>query len=298
VIDDLSRGHRELVPAGAAFVQADIADGEAVGQIAEQGIDACIHLSGYIEVAESVAEPELYLENNARKTERLLDALVDHDVTRFVFSSSAAVYGVPETVPIPVDHPRRPANPYGRSKAEAEDAIVARAGELRYALLRYFNPAGGTADRGEAHPHESHLIPLALDAAAGRREAFTVYGTDYPTRDGTCIRDFMHVVDLAEAHLKGLDALERHDAVVCNVGTGNGSTVMEVVESCRGVTGRELPVVLGERRAGDVPELVADPTAATALLGWEPRYTDLDEIVGSAWEWHRRYAARDDAVRA
>lgn len=288
VLDDLSRGHRDLVP-DCAFVEGDVGDGALVARLCD-GVDACMHFAGFIDAAESVAEPEMYLETNARKTELLLDVLVEAGVERFVLSSSAAVYGTPEKIPIPIDHPRRPVNPYGRSKAEAEDAAVARSKHLRYAFLRYFNASGAVADRGEDHPTESHLIPLALDAALGRRERFTIFGTDYETRDGSCIRDYIHVADLADAHVKALEALDDQKEIVCNVGTGAGYTVKEVVETCRAVTGQDFPVVFGDRRPGDVAELVADPSDAQTNLGWEAQTPAIQDIVASAWEWHRARA--------
>jgi UDP-glucose 4-epimerase len=290
VVDDLSRGHREMVPPACDLHAFDVGDAEAIGAVVA-GVDACIHFAGFIDVAESVEHPDLYMTTNEGKTAVLLDALIAAGVERLVFSSSAAVYGTPDRVPIPVDHPRRPESPYGASKAAAEDAIVARADRLRYASLRYFNPAGAAGGRGEDHPNETHLIPRVLDVAVGRRDAIGVNGSDYPTRDGTCVRDFLHVADLAEAHVRALDALESRPATVCNVGTGTGSTVLEVIEACREVTGHPIPVAMGPRRPGDPAALVADTSETARLLDWEPRVRDLGEIVRSAWDWHRARAA-------
>jgi len=285
VLDDLSRGKRELVPERCKLVVGDVGN-KALVERAALDADACIHFAGFIDAAESVENPKMYLQTNGRKTEALLEALSRTRVERFVLSSSAAVYGIPTSLPIPVDHHRNPVNPYGESKAQAEDAVVACADRFHYAVLRYFNAAGATSSRGEEHVNESHLIPRVLDVAMGRRECITVNGTDYPTRDGTCVRDYVHVVDLADAHVRALAALEHRATITCNVGTGSGFTVNEVIDVCRSVSGHPIPLVYGERRPGDVPELVADPTEAGASFGWTPHRSQLSEIVSSAWDWH------------
>ncbi len=289
IVDDLRRGHRDLVPEGATFLEADAGrPDQFLGQAGP--IDACLHFAAAIEAGESMQVPEAFFTANTAATLNLLQGLVEAGVQRFVFSSTAAVYGDPESVPILEDDPLRPTNAYGESKLLVERALewLARLRGFRSASLRYFNASGATPERGEDHDPESHLIPIVLQVAAGRRESVSIYGTDYPTRDGTCVRDYIHVADLAAAHVLALHALADADRLVCNLGNGTGFTVQEVIESARRVTGHPIPAVEAPRRAGDPAVLVADSQRARDVLGWTPAHGDLDEIVASAWEWHQR----------
>lgn len=290
VYDNLSRGHAEAVPA-EILVRGELADGVALaGLLSERGIDAVMHFAAYALVGESVADPALYYRNNIEGTLSLLEAMRSADVRRIVFSSTCATYGEPDLVPIREDTPQRPVNPYGFTKLAMERALAdyADAYGFAYAALRYFNACGASPDGGigEDHDPETHAIPLALLAALGQRERFTIFGDDYPTPDGTCIRDYIHVDDLADAHLLALDRLEAGKGICLNLGTGRGFSVREVVESCSRVSGREIPVKIGARRPGDPPELVADPSAARDVLGWAAQYVELDAIVETAWRWH------------
>jgi UDP-glucose 4-epimerase len=296
VVDDLRTGHRELLPAGAGFLRADVADPRALGALLADGVDACVHFAASIEAGESMRRPQAFFANNTAGTLRLLETLVDAGVDRFVLSSTAAVYGEPRRVPIAEDDPTRPTNAYGESKLLIERALawVGRLRGLRWAALRYFNACGATEDAGEDHDPETHLIPLVLQAAAGRRDGVAIYGTDYDTPDGTCVRDYVHVADLADAHVLALEALGDHDRLVCNLGNGAGFSVREVVEAARRVTGRDLAARERPRRAGDPAVLVASAARARDLLGWEPCHGDLDGIIASAWRWHRRRWGRGD----
>ncbi len=286
VIDDLSRSTRASVADQARFFVADIGDAVAVEQIlTDHRPDAVIHFAGYIAVGESVKDPGLYVDRNVGRSGVFMDALVRHDITNVVFSSSAAVYGAPESVPIREDQEKRPTSPYGWTKWAFEQMLdfYAVAHGTRSVSLRYFNAAGASATRVERHDPETHLIPNILDAVDGRK-VMSVFGTDYPTRDGTAIRDYIHVSDLAQAHLGAVDyLLEGGASTALNVGSGVGHTVLEVVESVRRVTGRDVPLTLADRRPGDPPELVADPAAALAVLGWRVAQSELDEIIRSAW---------------
>lgn len=290
VLDDLSRGHRELVPDGARLVEGRVDDPEAVAAALADGVEGVLHFAALIEAGESMREPERFFVHNTAATLRLLAQLLEAGVTRFVLSSTAAVYGQPDRVPIDEDAPTDPTNVYGESKLAIERALwwLAELRGLRAGALRYFNASGATAHRGEAHDPETHLIPIVLDAAAGRRASVSVYGTDYPTRDGTCVRDFVHVADLAEAHVAALEALRERPSLVCNLGSGTGFTVREVIAAVERVTGRTVPVEEADRRPGDPAELVASHDRARQQLGWRPRRTDLDEIVASAWAWHQQ----------
>jgi len=290
VLDDLSRGHRELVPDGARLVEGRVDDPEAVAAALADGVEGVLHFAALIEAGESMREPERFFVHNTAATLRLLAQLLEAGVTRFVLSSTAAVYGQPDRVPIDEDAPTDPTNVYGESKLAIERALwwLAELRGLRAGALRYFNASGATAHRGEAHDPETHLIPIVLDAAAGRRASVSVYGTDYPTRDGTCVRDFVHVADLAEAHVAALEALRERQTLVCNLGSGTGFTVREVIAAVERVTGRTVPVEEADRRPGDPAELVASHDRARQQLGWRPRRTDLDEIVASAWAWHQQ----------
>lgn len=294
VFDNLrDGGHRGAVDPRAELVVGDLADAVAVESALSRGVDSVIHFAAYANVGESVREPLRYYRNNVTNTIGLLDAMRQHGVCRMVFSSSCAVYGVPERVPIAESTPQHPISPYGRTKAmvEAVMADCAAGWGLGGVALRYFNAAGATSDGalGEDHEPESHLIPLVLRVALGRSDAVTLFGEDYPTRDGTCVRDYVHVEDLAEAHTKALAVLEPGAFRAFNLGTGRGASVREVIEAARQVTGRDIPVRSAPRREGDPPELYADSTLARGELGWTPRYTDIREIVRTAWAWHRSH---------
>jgi UDP-glucose 4-epimerase len=288
VFDDLSKGHRGAVAPGAAFVRGDLADVEAVGRaLTAHRAEAVIHMAAASLVGESVQEPAKYYRNNVTAGLALLDAMRDCGVTRLVFSSTAAVYGEPAKQPIEETDALAPTNPYGETKLAFERALpwYGAAYGLRHVSLRYFNAAGATARCGEVHDPETHLIPIVLQAAAGRRPRVEVYGDDYPTRDGTCVRDYIHVVDLARAHVLALGLLEERSAVY-NLGCGgDGYTVREVIEAARAVTGRDIPVRTAPRRAGDPAVLVASSDRIRRELGWQPQFQALEEIIGSAWEW-------------
>ncbi|MFO0631192.1 MAG: UDP-glucose 4-epimerase GalE [Polyangiales bacterium] len=287
VLDDLRTGHRAAVPEGVPFVEADVADVTAVcAAVRDHAVDACVHFAGYLDVAESVADPLKYHQNNVAATLALLGALSSMGVRRFVFSSSASVYGSAREVPISEDAPCAPENPYGRTKRVIEEVLtdLEHVGALRAFSLRYFNAAGATRLSVERHDPETHLIPLALQAALGRRDALVIHGDDYPTRDGTALRDYVHVADLADAHLRALRALrEGQPGGALNLGTATGTTVREVLRAVEAVTGRTVPVRVGPRRAGDVAALVADPRRAAARLGWRPEVTSIRDVVSSAW---------------
>ena len=308
VFDNLSHGKRDLLPTGVEFVEGELADRAALENLfiaaVRQGqpFDAVLHFAALIEAGESMVRPEIYFRNNTASTLSLLEAILAHGPRRLVFSSTAAVYGEPESVPITEDARLLPTNAYGESKLLVEHMLawLNRIHGLRYASLRYFNVAGAPegpegVTRGEAHEPESHLIPLVLDVALGRRASIKVFGDDYPTPDGTCIRDYIHVSDLADAHLLALDALETASAsngrLIFNLGNGQGFSVREVIESARRVTGHPIPAEIHPRRPGDPAVLIASSEKAIRELGWKPKYTQLDEIVRTAWIWHRkRYA--------
>lgn len=289
VLDDLSRGHRELVPAAATFVHGGVDDPAALDDALAGGIDGCLHFAALIEAGESMTVPERFFAGNTAATLRLLERLVVAGVPRFVLSSTAAVYGEPAEMPIEESAPTRPTNVYGESKLLIERALwwLAERRGLATAALRYFNAAGATSVRGEDHRPETHLIPLVLAAAAGRRDAVSVFGDDYPTRDGTCVRDFVHVVDLAGAHVRALEVLAPGQTLACNLGTGSGFTVREVIHAAERVTGRSVPTLDAPRRPGDPAALVASNERARHELGWTPVHSGLDEIIASAWAWHR-----------
>ncbi|MFG3198914.1 UDP-glucose 4-epimerase GalE [Streptomyces sp. NPDC048208] len=286
VLDNLSTGFREGVPAGAAFVEGDIRD---AAKWLDSSYDAVLHFAAFSQVGESVVKPEKYWENNVGGTMALLAAMREAGVGRLVFSSTAATYGEPEEVPIPESAPTRPTNPYGASKLAVDHMITseAHAHGLAAVSLRYFNVAGAYGPYGERHDPESHLIPLVLQVAQGRRDAISVYGDDYPTPDGTCVRDYIHVADLADAHLLALTAARPAEHLICNLGNGNGFSVREVVETAREVTGHPIPEVTAPRRAGDPAVLVASADTARATLGWNPSRADLAGIIADAWEFAR-----------
>jgi UDP-glucose 4-epimerase len=293
VLDDLSAGHRQAVARGAGFVQGGVGNRELVESLLErERIEAIIHLAAFALVAESVAQPQKYVTNNVTAARVLWEAAVRAKIRRFVFSSSCAVYGHPATMPITEDSPLAPVNPYGETKRDFE-RLLADVGPkqgIGVVSLRYFNASGATERLGEDHDPETHLIPNVLAAALGRRAALEVYGTDYPTADGTAIRDYVHVADIADAHLRALDVeLDGGAAVAVNLGTGTGRSVREVVEAARRVTGRAVPTVERPRRPGDPPALVAAVGRAATLLGWRASHSSLDEILRSAWRWHQAH---------
>ncbi|MBP2367129.1 UDP-glucose 4-epimerase GalE [Pseudonocardia parietis] len=292
VLDDLSTGHRDAVPSDATFVEAEL--GAGAGEVlAAGGFDGVLHFAARSLVGESVTEPEKYWSGNVLASFRLLEAIREHAVPRLVFSSTAATYGEPDRVPIPESAPTLPTNPYGASKLAIDHMITsyATAHGVAATSLRYFNVAGahvaGDVHLGERHAVETHLIPLVLQVAAGTRESISIFGDDWPTPDGTCVRDYIHVDDLADAHLLALQhaTAGRHD--VYNLGSGHGFSVLEVVEACRAVTGHPIPAVLTPRRAGDPAVLVAASDRAAEQLGWKPSRTELQRIVADAWEFAR-----------
>ena len=290
VLDDLSAGHRDAVLHGQ-FVEGSIADATLLDRLFDaHRFDGVMHFASFIQVGESVLDPAKYYRNNFINTVTLLDAMLRHDVKRFIFSSTAAVYGEPQYVPIDETHPRNPINPYGCSKWMVEQLLqdYDRAYGLKSVCLRYFNAAGADPQSriGERHEPESHLIPLVLQAAAGRRPHITVFGTDYDTPDGTCLRDYVHVLDLCDAHLRALDRLMQGAASdVFNLGNGTGFSIRDVIATAEAVTGRKVPVVEGPRRAGDPARLVAAPDKAMSVLGWQPRHQALQIIVRDAWNF-------------
>jgi len=306
VFDNLSHSRRNLLPAGVEFIEGELADRRALESIFEaarnegQPFDAVLHFAALIEAGESMVRPEIFFRNNTASTLSLLEAMLASGPKRLVFSSTAAVYGEPESIPIQEDARLAPSNPYGQSKLLVEQMLAwfNRIHGLRYASLRYFNVAGayeGPAGitRGEAHEPESHLIPLVLDVALGRRPSIRIFGDDYPTHDGTCIRDYIHVSDLAEAHLLALAALnsgpENQAPLIYNLGNGQGFSVWDVIDSARRVTGHPIPAEIHPRRPGDPAVLVAGSEKAIRELSWKPRYTSLDEIVRTAWIWHQKH---------
>jgi len=309
VVDNLCHARRDLIPQGVEFIEADIADRAQIEGLFRRAanekvsFDGVLHFAALIEAGESMQKPEIYFRNNTASTLALLEAILAAGPKRFVFSSTAAVYGEPEAVPIPETAKLRPTNAYGESKLLVEHMLgwFHRIHGLRSASLRYFNVAGapesggkgsGVIPRGEAHEPESHLIPLILDVALGRRQAIKIFGDDYPTHDGTCVRDYIHVGDLADAHLLALEALESTQAaeqrLIYNLGNGAGFTVKEVIDSVRRVTGHPIPVELCPRRPGDPAFLIASSEKAIAELGWKPNYTQIDEIIRTAWIWHQK----------
>jgi UDP-glucose-4-epimerase GalE len=291
--DSLVYGHRHAVKWGP-FVEGDIADTAKLERvIKDEAIDAVVHFAAFAYVGESVTKPEIYFQNNVVGSLSLLDAMRHTGVKPIVFSSTCATYGMPDRMPITEDTLQRPINPYGETKLMIERALAwyGPAHEIRSVSLRYFNACGADPEGeiGEEHDPETHLIPLILDAALGKRAAIDVFGTDYPTPDGTAVRDYIHVQDLADAHVKALGYLfEGGETTQVNLGTGTGNSVTEVIDAVERVTGRTVPKRLVARRAGDPPELVADPTKANNLLGWKPKLSDIDSIIRTAWAWHTR----------
>jgi len=290
VLDDLSNGHADAVPEGL-LVQGEIGDAELLDQIfAEHAIDAVMNFASFIEVGESVSDPAKYYRNNVGQTTVLLEVMPRHGVQNFVFSSTAAIFGNPVRVPIDEGHPQAPINPYGRSKWLIEQMLpdYDRAHGLQSICLRYFNAAGADPEGrlGERHAPETHLVPLVLQAASGRRESISIFGTDYDTSDGTCVRDYIHIHDLAQAHWLALAHLRKGGGSgAFNLGNGNGFSIREVIDVAKQVTGRDFPVVEAGRRPGDPAVAVADSTRARSVLGWQPEYSDLSRIIEHAWQW-------------
>lgn len=285
VLDNLSRGHRDAVPTGARLVEVNLLDAERVRETVAEGFDGALHFAAYALVAESVSNPELYYRNNVVGSLNLLDALRAAEVKRLVFSSTCAVYGEPEVVPMDETTPTRPVNAYGASKLAVDGMISdeCRAHGLGAVSLRYFNVAGASGCLGEDHEPETHLIPNVLRAAQGINDCVQIFGTDYPTRDGTAIRDYIHIEDLASAHLLALEGARPGEHRIFNLGNGNGFSVREVIDAARAVTGLEIPVREAPRRPGDPPQLVAASGKIRAELGWEPRKPALAEMVADAW---------------
>ncbi len=292
IYDNLCHGHRSMLPPGARFVEGEIADRGSLEHTLSEGFDGVMHFAALIEAGESMQKPEIYFRNNSATTLTLLEAMLASGVRRLVFSSTAALYGEPEITPIPEDAPLRPTNAYGESKLLVEQMLpwFHRIHGFSYASLRYFNVAGAVPGRGEAHEPESHLIPLVLDVALGRRASIKIFGQDYPTPDGTAVRDYIHVHDLARAHHLALAALAgkpEPQQLIYNIGNGVGFSVREIVESVRRVTGHPIPVLEEPRRPGDPAVLIAGSAKIERELGWQPEYTHIDSIVQSAWVWHQ-----------
>ena len=293
VFDNLSKGHKAAI-GNNEFVLGDLADHELLVKTLNRfKIDAVMHFAAFIEVGESVKEPLRYYYNNVSNTQNLLSAMEEAGVEKFVFSSTAAVYGMPREVPIKEDLHKNPINPYGDSKWAVERMChwQSQAGKLRYAALRYFNAcgAGDSCRLGEDHRPESHLIPLIIQAAMGKRADIKIYGTDYPTPDGTCIRDYIHIEDLCGAHLLALNALSKNCELVYNLGNGKGYSVKEVIETVKTISGKDFKVSATGRRPGDPPVLTSDAAKAKKELGWKPQIPQLEKIVETAWQWHNKY---------
>ena len=292
VCDNLSHGYREAVPKEAEFIQAEVGDARAVSTaLRDYKIEAVMHFAALIEVGESMREPARYFQNNTGATLTLLEAMVASGVSKFVFSSTAALYGEPDTTPIPESAALRPANAYGESKLLVERMLdwLNRIHGFRYASLRYFNAAGATGVLGEAHEPESHLIPLVLQVPLGKRQSVSIFGADYPTPDGTCVRDYIHVLDLAQAHLLALQALGENTKLIFNLGNGRGFSVRQVIETARKITGHAIPAIESPKRPGDPAVLVASSDKIRTQLNWKPQHAELEAIIGSAWEWHCKH---------
>ncbi len=305
VIDNLCAGHREAVPRGAELIVGDLRERDDVLSLfSKHRFEAVLHFAAWASVGDSMLSPEGYFRNNLIGSLNLLEGMVVGQVKKIVFSSTCAVYGVPERLPIVETLPRQPSNPYGLSKKVVEEALewYAEIHGFRFACLRYFNAAGATPERGEDHTPETHLVPIVLQVALGQRPHVELFGDDYPTRDGSCVRDYIHILDLASAHSLALQALADKPRIICNLGTETGSSVLEVIECARQVTGHPIPVKISPRRPGDPPTLVADSSLARRELGWQPEHTTLEPIIRSAWEWHRThpqgYASEVGAVSA
>lgn len=293
VLDNLTYGHKQAVSEDAVLYSGDIGDEALVSEILQNHeIEACMHFSAFAYVGESVENPKIYYQNNVEQTLRLLDTLLEHQVKRFVFSSTCATYGEPQQVPIGESHPQSPANPYGWSKFMVEKVLESydAAYGLKYVALRYFNACGATERCGEHHDPETHLIPLVLFTAQDKLPHISIFGDDYPTPDGTAIRDYIHISDLSQAHLLAIDHLRQNkSSEFINLGNGTGFSVKEVIETARRITGREIKAQIAPRRPGDPSRLVADAEKARTVLGWNPQYPDLESIIKSAWAWHQAH---------
>jgi UDP-glucose 4-epimerase len=291
VYDNLVAGHVEAVPPGVQYVHGDLLDGALLRQtLANQGIEAVIHLAAFLQPNESMTNPGKYFSNNVGGSVSLLNAMADLGVRRFILSSTCATFGNPVHLPIDEDHPQRPISPYGISKLMIEQMLpwYELAHGIHHTCLRYFNASGATAQHGEDHAPEIHLIPLILQVAAGKRDHIKIFGTDYDTPDGTCIRDYIHISDLGRAHVLALEPLAQRSRNF-NLGNGAGFTVREVIDAARKATGHPIPAVAEPRRAGDPPIMIADSRRVRAELGWGPRYPSIEAIIASAWDWHQRY---------
>jgi UDP-glucose 4-epimerase len=290
VIDNLVYGHRNAVDSSVPFYEGNIGDQDLIRKIlSEHNVRACMHFSAYAYVGESVEQPQKYYENNFVQTLKLLDVLIENDVRKFIFSSTCATYGEPQYVPIDERHPQNPVNPYGMTKFMVEKVLrdYDAAYGLKFVALRYFNACGASEKCGEDHDPETHLIPLVLFAAQGKRESISIFGDDYPTPDGTAVRDYIHISDLSQAHLLALEHLRKGgDSEFINLGNGSGYSVKEVIEAARKVTGKEIKAVNAPRRAGDPSRLVADAAKAREVLGWNPQFPEIEKIIESAWQWH------------
>ena len=292
VLDNLRTGHKASVPKDVPFYEGDVRDGATLDKVmSENKIDAVLHFCACSLVGESMEKPLMYFNNNVGGMQSLLEAMLRHGLNKIVFSSSAAVYGEPKRVPILEDDDTNPTNPYGESKLIMERMMrwTSMTHGIRYVSLRYFNVAGAWCDGsiGEDHRNETHLVPIILQVPLGKRERVTVYGDDYPTKDGTCIRDYVYIEDLAEAHMLALDYLDRGgESGIFNLGSGDGYSVTEMIEAARKATGRDIPLEIGPRRAGDPARLVADSGKAKSILGWQPKTTSMEDIIASAWRWH------------
>jgi UDP-glucose 4-epimerase len=290
-LDNLQEGHRAAIPGAAVFCHVDLGVRPQIEEVFSQHkIDAVMHFAGEALVAKSVREPSTFYAANVACGVNLLDAMTRHDVKKLIFSSTAATYGEPEIVPIPEDHRKSPINPYGKSKLVFENILADYRGYtgLQYVTLRYFNAAGASPERGEAHRVETHLIPRVLDAASGASPHVDVLGTDYPTPDGTCVRDYIHVFDIADSHLRALEEIDRVAGEAFNVGTSHGYSILEVIQMVEQVTGQKINRRLAARRPGDPAFLVASKEKLKAALGWEARHSSLEEIISSAWKWKQK----------
>lgn len=299
VYDNMTKGKRQAVSHNAQLVVGDIGDRAALDRLfTSSKFDAVMNFAAHIEAGESMKVPEQFFRNNTASALALLEAMMAHGVNKFVFSSTAALFGEPERTPIQEDDRLKPTNAYGESKLLVEQMLAwfNRIHGFRYASLRYFNAAGATEKLGELHDPETHLIPLILQVAAGKRPHISIFGTDYPTPDGTCIRDYIHVVDLAEAHVLALHALDKQSKLIYNLGNGRGFSVREVIQAAREVTGHPIPAAESPRRAGDPAVLVASSEKIIRELGWKPKFADLKTIIRSAWDFHQKHPQGYHAV--
>ncbi len=293
VYDNLSKGHRSAVPPAAEFIKADLADAQTLDKtIKQHKTEAVMHFAAFIEVAESVRNPLMYYQNNFCNARNLLDVMLKNNVRKFVFSSTAAVYGMPKNVPIKETEHKKPINPYGHSKLAVEEmcSFLSQNNLLNYAALRYFNAcgAGRNSELGEDHCPESHLIPLVIAAAMQKRDDIKIFGTDYPTPDGTCIRDYIHIEDLCSAHLLALEKLDSDKQITLNLGNQKGYSVRQVIDTVKKVSKMDFKVTEAPPRPGDPPILTADASTASSKLNWKPKHTQLEEIIETAWKWHKQ----------